>query len=199
MSVSSKILSRHRKVAALALFGVCSWFTLTGTSTAHEKAVLGSAVAADQVVQFNIYLPVRDRSAVDALIDELQTPGSPAYHQWLTPAQFNEKFGPSQDQVDAITHELAARGLQVTQVRTHSLSVSGTVGATNAAFGTTMVTARFASGKQSLAAATPLKLTPTLAASGAMIAAFSGTIHMRSFATPRADAIPDNRPSDDGG
>jgi subtilase family serine protease len=196
---SFKTLGGYRKAAALALLGACSWFALTSTSTAYEKAVLGAAVAAEQVVQFNIYLPVRDRGAVDALIGELQTPGSPAYHRWLTPAQFNEQFGPSPELVTAITHELEAHGLQVTQVHTHSLGVSGTVGAINAAFGTTLLTARFASGKQSMAAATPLKLTPTLAASGAMIAAFSGTIHMRSLATPRADALPDNRYSPSGG
>ena len=200
MSIFSfKTLSKHCKAGALALLAACSWLALTGTSAALEKAVLGSPLVEEQVVQFNIYLPVRDRGAVDALIAELQTPGSPAYHQWLTPAQFNERFGPSQDVVNAITNELAAHGLQVTQVHTHSLSVSGTAGAINAAFGTTLVAARFASGKQGMAAATPLKLTPTLAAADAMIAAFSGTIHMRSYAAPRAGANPDNRQSPDGG
>ena len=200
MSIFSfRILSRHRKACALALLGACSWLALTGTSAAHEKAVLGSAVAAEQVVQFNIYLPVRDRGAVDALIAELQAPGSPAYHQWLTPAQFNEKFGPSQSLLNAITHELAAYGLHVTQVRTHSLGVSGTVGAINAAFDTTLVTARFASGRQGMAAAAPLKLTPILASADAMVAAFSGMIHMHSYAAPRVAVNPDNRQSTRGG
>jgi subtilase family serine protease len=196
---SFKTLSRHRKAGALALLGACSWLALTGTSTALEKAVLGSPVAAEQVIQFNIYLPVRDRAAVDALIAELQTPGSPAYHKWLTPAQYNEQFGPSQSLVNAITHELAAYGLQVTEVHTHSLSVSGTVAAINAAFNTTLLTARFASGRQSMAAATPLKLTPTLAAASAMIGAFSGTIHMHSYAHPTLLGNPDNRESPTGG
>jgi subtilase family serine protease len=200
MSIFSfKSLSRHRKAGALALLGACSWLVLTGTSTALEKAVLGAPVAVGQVMQFNIYLPVRDRAAVDAFIAELQTPGSPAYHKWLTPSQFKEQFGPSPSLVNVITHELAAYGLRVNQVHTHSLGVSGTVGAINAAFDTTLVTARFASGRQGMAAATPLKLTPALAAADAMIAAFSGTIHMHSYSAPRIVGKPDNRESPEGG
>ncbi len=200
MSISSfKSLTRHCKAGALALLGACSWLALAGTSTAFEKAALGSPVATEQVIQFNIYLPVRDRAAVDALIAELQTPGSPAYHKWLTPAQFREQFGPSQSLINAITHELAAYGLQVNQVHTHSLAVSGRVGSINAAFGTTLVAARFLSGKQGMAAATPLKLTPALAAAGAMVAAFSGTTHMHSYATRSIAGNPDNRESATGG
>jgi subtilase family serine protease len=197
---SFKHLSGFCKAGVLALLGACSWLALTGTSTAFEKAALGSAVATGQVIKFNIYLPVRDRAAVDALIAELQTPGSPAYHKWLTPAQYNEHFGPSQSLVNTITHELAAHGLRVNQVHAHSLSVSGTVGAINAAFNTTLVTARFASGKQGMAAATPLKLTPVLASAGAMIAAFSGTIHMHSYGTRSLLAnLPANRDTPYGG
>jgi subtilase family serine protease len=198
-TVSFKALSRHRKVGAIALLSACSWLALAGTSAGLEKAVLGSPVAGAQAIQFNIYLPVRDRAAVDGLIAELQTPGSPAYHKWLTPAQYNEKFGPSQSEVSAITRELAAYGLKVNQIHAHSLSVSGTVGAINAAFGTTLVAAHFASGKQGMASATPLKLTPALAASGAMIAAFSGTIHMHSYGKPSLLSSPDNRQSPTGG
>jgi subtilase family serine protease len=197
---SFKHLSGFCKAGVLALLGACSWLALTGTSTAFEKAALGSPVATGQVIKFNIYVPVRDRVAVDALIAELQTPGSPAYHKWLTPAQYNEHFGPSQTLVNAITRELGAYGLQVNQVHAHSLSVSGTVGAINAAFGTTLVAARFASGKQGMAAATPLKLTPALAAAGAMVAAFSGTIHMHAYATPSLlGDLPANRESAFGG
>jgi subtilase family serine protease len=197
---SFKHLSGFCKAGVLALLGACSWLALTGTSTAFEKAALGSPVATGQVIKFNIYLPVRDRAAVDALIAELQTPGSPAYHKWLTPAQYNEHFGPSQTLVSAITRELGAYGLQVNQVHAHSLSVSGTVGAINAAFGTTLVAARFASGKQGMAAATPLKLTPALAASRAMVAAFSGTIHMHSYGTRSLlGDLPANRESAFGG
>lgn len=197
---SLKRLSGYCKAGALALLGAFSLLALTGTSTAFEKAALGSAVAAEQVVQFNIYLPVRDRAAVDALIAELQTPGSPAYHKWLTPAQYNEHFGPSQSLVNAVTRELAAYGLKVNQVHAHSLSVSGTVGAINAAFGTTLVAARFSSGKQGMAAATPLKLTPALASAGAMVAAFSGTIHMHAYGTRSLlGDLPANRESAFGG
>lgn len=180
---SIKALSKYRRTATLALIGA-SWFALIAPAAALVKAVVGSPAPASQPIEFSIYLPLRDRTAVEALLTELQTPGSPAYRQWLTPAQFNEQFGPTESLVNAVTRELAAYGLQVVQAQTHSLQVQGTVGAVNEAFGTTLVTVRFPSGQEGMKSTSPLKLTPNLAAAGAMITAFTGTIHMHSFAVP---------------
>lgn len=202
MSIFSfKLCSRHPSVGVLALLGVFLSFALTGTSVGFERAVLGSPTAAKQVVQFDIYLPVRDRAAVDALITELQTPESAIYHKWLTPADYKERFGPSQTLLTAIKQELAARGLQVTEIHAHSVRVSGTVAAINAAFRTTLANSRFASGKQGIAAVKPLKLTPALAGANAVIAAFSGATHMHSDAKPTGigGPGPENRESTTGG
>jgi subtilase family serine protease len=195
-----KTACRYRKAGTLALLGACSWLALTGTSNAFEKAALGSPAAREQAVQFDIYLPVQDRAGVEALIDELHTPGSASYHKWLTPAQYNERFGASETLVNSLKVELAAHGLQVTEVHAHSLHVSGTVAAVNEAFNTSLATARFASGRQTMAAMKPLQLTPALASANAMVAAFSGTTHMKAFATPAGvRGVPDNRSSPTGG
>jgi subtilase family serine protease len=196
----SRAPSRCRAAVAFALLAAGSSLALTGAANAFEKATIGAQAAAEQAVQFNVYLPVRDRAAVEALITELHTQGSPEYHKWLTPAEYNERFGPSQSTVNSIKQELAARGLQVSEVHAHSLRVSGTVAAINAAFETTLATARFASGRQSLAALKPLKLTPALAAANASIAAFSGTTHMHSDSKPILGFPgPENRESTTGG
>ena len=171
-----------RKVRALALFGVASCFALAGTSFAAEKAVVGASAAAGQAVEFNIYLPLRNRDATEAYLTELHTPGSPLYHQWLTPAQFNAQFGPQASTVSAISNELRAHRLQVTQVHAHSLHVVGTAAGVESAFGAKLATAHFASGKQVLTAATPLRMTPHLEAAGAVVANFSGTIRMKALA-----------------
>ena len=117
------------------------------------------------------------------MIEEQQTPGSPAYHHYLTPAQFHAQFGPSAALVSAIGKELSAKGLHVIQVQTHSVTVSGTVGAVNAAFDTTLAAAHYPGGAQGMLALKPLKLTPNLQAAGAMIPAFEGVIHMHTFAS----------------
>ena len=190
MSLCNLKVDSLRKARALALLGVASCFALAGSSFAAEKAVVGAAAPAGQAVQFNIYLPLANREATDAYLTELHTPGSPAYHQWMTPAQFNAQFGPKASTLRAITNELAAHGLHVTQVHTHMLQVSGNAAAVESAFGAHLATAHFASGRQVLTASSGLKMTPNLEAAGAVVAGFSGAIRLKSFAQPAAIADP---------
>ena len=186
-----------RRVAGLAALALAVSFAQVHTSAALERAVVQGAAAPTQSVKFNIYLPLRDRAATDAFLTELHTPGSALYHQWLTPAEFNERFGLQSATVSAISRELAAHGLEVTEVHANSLQVTGTVAGVKSAFGVQLAEARFASGKQVMVAATALKLTPTLAALNAVIPGFSGAIHMQK--TSAALSIPQNRESSTGG
>jgi subtilase family serine protease len=188
-----------RKARALALLGVASCFALTGTALAFERAVVGSPPAAAQAVEFNIYLPLANREATDAYLTELHTPGSPVYRQWMTPAQFDAQFGPKASAVSAMTRELAAHGLKVTEVHAHSLHVVGTVAAIESAFGAKLATAHYASGKQVLRTTTAFKMTPSLEAAGAVVAGFSGTIRTANTAHPAHTGEPANRYSPTGG
>jgi subtilase family serine protease len=188
----------RRTVGACAVLGAVTSLALASTSFAVEKAVVDRPAAAEQAVEFNIYLPLRDRAATEAFLTELQTPGSPSYHHWLTPAQFNARFGPQASTVNAITRELAAYGLKVTEVKTHSLHVSGSAAAVEAAFGARLSLGHFSSGRQVLIAATPLRLTPNLQTAGAMIPSFSGTIRMHKTNVMIA-GNPANRESPVGG
>jgi subtilase family serine protease len=185
------------KVPWAALIAVAS-LALASTSFAIEKAVVDGPAATGQTVEFNVYLPLSDRAATEAFLTQLQTPGSALYHKWLTPAQFNERFGPKASTVSAITRELAAYGLQVTEVKTHSLHVSGSVAAVESAFSAALSRGHFSSGGQAIVATTPLRLTPSLQAAGAMITAFSGRIHMHRMNVRIADS-PANRESPTGG
>jgi subtilase family serine protease len=190
-----------RKIRALAALSAASWLGLTGTASAMERAVVEAAAADAQPVEFNIYLPVRDRAGVDALIEQLHTQGSPLYRQWLTPTEFNQRFGPDSKTVAAITSELRAYGLVVTEVHTHSLHVSGTAGGVKSAFRAPLALGHYASGRSVMIAAAPLRLTPTLAAAGAVIPAFSGVAHMQKHSVVHAlgDNVPQNRTSPIGG
>lgn len=188
----------RRTVCACTAISAVASLALSSTSLALEKAVVDGPAAAEQIVDFNIYLPLRDRAATEAFLTELQTPGSATYHKWLTPAQFNERFGPQASTIDAITRELAAYGLKVTEVRTHSLHVSGSAAAVEAAVGARLSMGHFSSGRQALVAESSLRLAPSLQAAGAMITAFSGTIHMRKTNAAMAGS-PANRESPAGG
>jgi subtilase family serine protease len=76
--------------------------------------------------------------AVQEHIDALQNPGSPAFHQWLTAAEFGEKFGASQADIDAIRGWLQSHGLTVHSVYPSGMLVdfSGTAGQVREAFHT---------------------------------------------------------------
>jgi subtilase family serine protease len=76
--------------------------------------------------------------AVREFIDALHNPGSPNFHQWLTAAEFGERFGASQEDIDAITGWLQSHGLAVHSVYPSGMVVdfSGTAGQVRAAFHT---------------------------------------------------------------
>jgi subtilase family serine protease len=189
----------HWKLTGLAALAATSWFSLATTASAAEKAVLDAAATSEQAVEFNVYLPLRDRAAAEAYLNQLHDPNSANYHQWLSPAQFNERFGPQASTVNKITRELKAHGLEVTDVHTHSLHVSGTAGGVKSAFGTALAMGHFASGKQVVTATAPLQLTPSLQEAGAVVADFSGKIWMRKVSQPSLLTKPQNRESTTGG
>ena len=139
----------HRLAASVGL--VCA-LALSGTTTAYERAHVDAPAAARQSVAFNIYLPMRDRAAVEALIDDLHSPDSPNYHHWLQPQEFDARFGPSAASVGAIRQELGRFGLKVTEVHTHGLHVVGTADAVSRAFGAGFSNAHLSSGRPLLVA-----------------------------------------------
>ena len=78
------------------------------------------------------------QAALDGLLNELNAPASPRFHQWLTPEQFGEQFGASDQDIQTVTNWLAAHGFDVALVakgRT-MLEFSGTAGQVAEAFHT---------------------------------------------------------------
>ena len=89
-------------------------------------------------VTFDVLLGVRNAAGADALLQQLSTPGSPSYGKWLTTAQFAQRFGATDAQVNTVTSWLKSKGFSVGDLAhgRMSLSVSGTVQQINSAFGT---------------------------------------------------------------
>ena len=63
-----------------------------------------AATAGGQAVKFDVILPLTNKAALATLLTNLQNPGSPSYHKFLTPAQFNAQFGPSAASVFSLVH-----------------------------------------------------------------------------------------------
>jgi hypothetical protein len=55
-------------------------------------------------------------TALGMLLDQQQDKASPNFHQWLTPEQFGQQFGPSDEDVQTVTGWLQSQGFQVAKV-----------------------------------------------------------------------------------
>jgi xanthomonalisin len=74
-------------------------------------------------MQLAIGLPIRDQAALDQFLREVADPDSPNFRQYLTPEQFTERFGPTQEEYDAVIRFAESRGLKVTNVHPNRLVV----------------------------------------------------------------------------
>lgn len=98
---------------------------------------------ADPSVNFN-YLTLKtspspaQQKALSLLLAQQQDPRSPNYHKWLTPAQFAQRFGLSQNDLTKIANWLTAQGFQILSVGGghNTIIFSGTAGQAQQAFGT---------------------------------------------------------------
>jgi subtilase family serine protease len=69
---------------------------------------------ATNVLHLSIGLPLRNRAALGALMNQIYDPASPNYRHYLTPAQFAAQFGPTAADYQAVINFVQANGLTVT-------------------------------------------------------------------------------------
>ncbi len=87
------------------------------------------------------FKPTAEQKAeLDALVEAQQTPGSPEYHQWLTPAEYGSLFGLSSSDLAKVASWLTSEGFNVERVgNSHtSITFSGTAAQVENAFRTEM-------------------------------------------------------------
>ena len=83
-----------------------------------------------QQINLAIGLPLRNRETLTNLLQQISDPSSSSYRQYLTPAQFTERFGPSEQDYLALTEFVKTNGLRVTGLHANRmlLNVGGSVG-----------------------------------------------------------------------
>jgi subtilase family serine protease len=72
--------------------------------------IVGS-VAASTPMHVTVTLQPRDPLALQTFADQVSTPGSPLFRDYITPAEFARRFGATPDQIRAVQASLTARGL----------------------------------------------------------------------------------------
>ena len=96
-----------------AVFVVGAALAAASAAVPAQAGVVLADSAAAQPAMFAVKLPLRNRSALDALHAAQHDPASPLYHHWLTAAEFATRFGPSPADKAAVARELQAAGFTV--------------------------------------------------------------------------------------
>src|SRR5271170_7366753 len=115
-----------------------------GTVSGHAKhsVDLGLAPADRQLDSLSLRFsmtPAQQADLTQLLAAQLE-PGSPSYHQWLTPEQFGARFGLSASDLAKVSAWITSQGFTITSVARSStfITFSGTVAQAQQAFGTTI-------------------------------------------------------------
>ena len=103
-----------------------------------EGAHIAGGLDASTPMHVTVTLQSQDPAGLAAFATEVATPGSPVYRQYITPAEFAERFGATPAAVRAVESSLHAHGLTTGTVSPNDLSipVSATAGALSRAFST---------------------------------------------------------------
>jgi subtilase family serine protease len=148
------------------------------------SAVVG-ALAATTPLDVTVALNPRDPAALQAYATAVSTPGSPDYHQFLSVAQFRQRFGPTDAQIGAVVASLRAHGLAPGAVSPDGLSipVRSTAGAIGHAFSTSLERLRLRSGRTAFANAQAPLLDASVAGS------VQAVLGLDNLAVPRPLAL----------
>jgi len=89
-----------------------------------------------QQLQLDLVLPLRDQAGLDEFLIDLNNPASASYRQYLTPQEFTARFGPTQEDYDAVLAFAKANGLSVVGGSRDGMDVqvTGSVAAIEEAF-----------------------------------------------------------------
>ncbi|HWX40129.1 MAG TPA: protease pro-enzyme activation domain-containing protein, partial [Blastocatellia bacterium] len=93
-------------------------------------------LAPNERIRMLLSFQLNDEAGLQQLISDLYNPDSPQYHQWLTPEQFGERYGRTNDEIDWVVKWLQQQGMDVDRTYANRLSVgfTGAVDAVQQAF-----------------------------------------------------------------
>jgi kumamolisin len=145
------LLARFALVCAI----VCLLFTIPGQAqsqlllTRHVREAVASGQArligrlpAAKAMNFDIVMPLRDRTGLQGLIHQQYDSASPLFQQFLTPKEVTARFGPSQADWETLVAFAKASGFQIVGGTRDSrdLQLIGTVANVEKAFHVTLGT-----------------------------------------------------------
>src|SRR5271154_1716419 len=109
-------------------------------ATLNGQALSVGRLPATQSMHLNVVLALRNQPELDNFLRQLSDPTSGMYRRFLTVPEFTEKFGPSQQDYDAVVRFAKANGFTVVGGSRDGMDVQikGSVAAIETAFHVTM-------------------------------------------------------------
>jgi subtilase family serine protease len=109
-------------------------------ATLNGQAPLVGRLPVTQSMQLDIVLALRNQPELENFLQELYDPSSPSYRHFVTVPEFTTRFGPSQEDYDAVVHFARASGFKVVGGKRDSMDVQikGSVAVIEKAFHVTM-------------------------------------------------------------
>ena len=141
----SKFLLSMAAVVSVALTGAQAQSVMTHHLRDAVKSGEAQAVGrlpSQQTMSLDLVLPLRDPAGLKSFLADVYNPKSSSYRQFLTPAQFTARFGPTVEQYEAVTRFATAHGLTITGGSRDGMDVQvkGPVAAVETAFHVNMRT-----------------------------------------------------------
>ncbi|MGD0585352.1 MAG: protease pro-enzyme activation domain-containing protein [Oryzomonas sp.] len=102
-----------------------------------DKGEADAAMPMERMI-LTLRLPPQKSADLENFLTELHDPASPDFHRWLTPEEFKERFGPSTDDIQAVTDWLTSHGFSIDEVAKGGawINFSGTAASVERAFHT---------------------------------------------------------------
>jgi len=182
-------LAVHKR---LGMAAVGAFLGTTGGLAQAQPLFADSAVRPAQEqeqVQFALTLPLNHQDELSTLLTHLYTPGDPQFHHFLGSAEFDARFGPTQQQYDTLKSLARQYGLTITGEHSSRtlLDVAAPAATVRNVFGTQMqLMQEVATGRQYFTPDREAVAPFPLAALGAEVAALQQK--------PRVTHIRDRRP-----
>jgi pseudomonalisin len=144
----SSVSFRGPLILLIVAFMICTTLNLfaqnwTPTATQAIGPILVNAISQGNLpdstpIHVNLGLQIQDKTAVEAFVQHITTPGDPLFQQELEPADFIAKYSPSNAQVQSVVDYLTGAGFSNVQAEPNNLMVSadGTAAAVRTAFNT---------------------------------------------------------------
>ncbi|MGO9275578.1 MAG: protease pro-enzyme activation domain-containing protein [Terriglobia bacterium] len=133
--------------SAMVLFVMGTRAQAQSLPTRHvrEAVISGEAtflnpLPTTQTLRLDIVLPLRDQAELESFLQELYDPSNPTYRQFLTVPEFTARFGPSQEDYDAVIRFATTNGFKVVGGSRDGMDVQveGSVASIERAFHVTM-------------------------------------------------------------